>query len=63
MYKRQGLSDILSEFEVTVVGTGIAIASLFPEKKKIEEYTAIIFLGDVDEEERTIEAFPNNQIF
>lgn len=59
----KGLSDILSEFEVTVVGTGIAIASLFPEKKKIEEYTAIIFLGDVDEEERTIEAFPNNQIF
>ena len=59
----KGISDILSEFEVTVVGTGIAIASMLPEKKKIDDYTAIVFLGDVDEEQKTIEVIPNYQIF
>lgn len=59
----KGLSDILAEFDVDVVGTGIAIASILPEKKKIDQYTAIAFLGDVDEEQKNIAVFPNNQIF
>lgn len=59
----KGIADILGEFDVEVVGTGIAIASVSPEKKKIDNYTAIIYLGDVDEEAKTINAFPNNQIF
>ncbi len=59
----RGIADILAEFDVSVVGTGIAIAGLLPEKKKIEDYTAIVYLGEVDEEQRTIEVFPNNQIF
>lgn len=59
----RGITDILSEFDVTVVGTGIAIASVLPEKKKIEDYTAVVFLGEVDEEKRTIEVFPNRQLF
>ncbi len=59
----RGITDILAEFDVSVVGTGIAIASLFPEKKKIEDYTATLFLGNVDEEQRRIEVFPNTQIF
>ena len=59
----KGLVDILSEFDVEVVGVGIAIANVLPEKKKIKDYTAIIYLGEVNEEEQTIEAFPNCQIF
>lgn len=59
----KGIADILAEFELTVVGTGIAIASVTPEKKKISDYTAIVFLGEVDEERKTIETFPNSQIF
>lgn len=59
----KGIADILAEFEVEVVGAGIAIASLIPEKKKIDNYTAIAFLGDVDEEARTIEVTANSQIF
>ena len=59
----KGIADILSEFDVSVAGTGIAIASMTPEKKKIDDYTAILYLGDVDEEKRTIEILPNNQIF
>jgi len=59
----KGIVDILSEFDVTVVGTGIAIANALPEKKKIDDYTAIVYLGEVDEEARTIEVLPNFQIF
>ncbi|MGF6374981.1 purine operon repressor [Clostridiales Family XIII bacterium PM5-7] len=59
----KGIADILAEFEVDVVGVGIAISSLYPEKKKIENYTSIVFLGEVDEEARTIEVTPNFQIF
>lgn len=59
----QGIAEILSEFDVTVVGAGIAIASVLPEKKRIEDYTPFIYLGAVDAENRIIEAFPNFQIF
>lgn len=59
----KGIVEILSEFDVTVVGTGIAIANAVPEKKKIDDYTAIVYLGKVDEENRTIEVLPNYQIF
>lgn len=59
----RGIADILSEFDVSVVGTGIAIASVQPEKKKIDDYTPILYLGEVDEEQRKIEISPNYQIF
>ncbi|MGN0658768.1 MAG: pur operon repressor [Emergencia sp.] len=59
----RGIADILSEFDVSVAGTGIAIASILPEKKKIEDYTAILYLGEVDEEQKRIEVVPNFQIF
>lgn len=59
----RGIADILAEFDVEVVGTGVAIVGSRPEKKKIEDYTAIVYLGEVDEEQRTIEVVPNNQIF
>lgn len=59
----RGIRDILAEFEVEIVGIGIAIASKFPEKKKVAEYTAIAYLGDVDEENKVIDVFPNYQIF
>ena len=59
----KGISDILAEFDVTVVGVGIAIVSETPEKKKLTDYTAIVFLGEVDEEQKTIEVYPNSQIF
>lgn len=59
----RGICDILAEFDVEIVGVGIAIASALPEKKKISDYTAIVYLGDVDEENKEIEVSPNCQIF
>ena len=59
----RGIAEILAEFDVSVAGVGIAIASILPGKKKIEDYTAIVYLGDVDEEQKTIKVSPNYQIF
>lgn len=58
-----GIQEILSEFEVSVCGFGVAIVSTKPEKKRIDEYTAIVYLGEVDEERQIIIARPNNLIF
>lgn len=57
----KGITDILAEFDASVAGVGVAISSVKPEKKKIENYKALIFLGNVDEENKTIETFPNKK--
>ncbi|MEF9922778.1 MAG: pur operon repressor [Anaerovoracaceae bacterium] len=59
----KGIEEILMEFDVSVVGVGIAIVSITPTKKKIDDYCAIVFLGDVDEDNKLIEVLPNYQIF
>ncbi|HML37135.1 MAG TPA: pur operon repressor [Bacillota bacterium] len=59
----KGISETLAEFDIEVVGTGVMIASTEPEKKKIQDYFPLIYLGAVHESEKTIEAFPNSLIF
>ena len=59
----KGIQEILNEFDVDVVGTGIMMTSKEPEKKKIADYVPLLFLGDVDEEAKSIEILPNFQIF
>lgn len=59
----KGIIEILSEFDTEVVGTGVAIVSTYPEKKKITDYTPLIYLGNVDEETKNIDVAPNSQIF
>lgn len=59
----KGISDILAEFDTQVVGIGVAIVNITPEKKRVSNYTPIVYLGTVDEENKSIEIFPNNQIF
>ena len=58
-----GISEIVGEFNSSVVGVGVAIAGLEPKKKKIENYTSIVFLGEINEETHTINVLPNNDIF
>lgn len=59
----KGISDILSEFDIQVVGIGVAIANVTPQKKKVTDYTPLLYLGHVDEDSKSVEAFPNSQIF
>ena len=59
----KGIVELLDEFDAKVVGTGIAIATTEPEIKKIASFTPLVWLGNVDETSKQIEAFPNCQIF
>ncbi len=57
-----GISEMIGEFSGSVVGVGVAIASLAPEKKKVRDYTCLVYLGDVSSEERKISIYPNPAI-
>jgi purine operon repressor len=58
----KGIIEILGEFDVTVVGTGVVIASVEPQKKKIDDYYPLLYLGEVDEEAKTIEIFRERDV-
>lgn len=58
-----GISEMIREFNATVCGVGVAISVKTPVKKKIEDYTCIVYLGEVSSETKTIEVFPNESIF
>lgn len=58
-----GIREILGEFNVGIVGTGIMIASREPEKKKVQEYLPLLYLDAMDENERKIEISINEEIF
>ena len=59
----KGIAEILSEVDISVVGTGVAIASITPRDKKVTDYFPIVYLGNVDEAKKAVEVIPNCQIF
>ena len=50
----RAVCEIMKEFSITVVGSGAAISTRVPEKKKIDHYKSIFVLEKVDEEKKTI---------
>ena len=59
----KGIGELLAEFEIEVCGIGVAVAAVEPAEKKINNYTPLVYLGSLDENAKTIEVFPNNQLF
>ena len=59
----RGVQDILKEFDVETVGIGVMIAAKSPERKKVQNFFPLIYLGEVDEENRTLELSINEEIF
>lgn len=59
----KGIAEILSEVDIQVVGTGVAIANIEPKKKKVSDFFPIVYLGKVDENDKFVEVIPNCQIF
>ncbi|MBR7148432.1 MAG: pur operon repressor, partial [Firmicutes bacterium] len=61
------ISDMMREFDVEVVGTGVVIASKEPQKKKVLDYFPLMYLGTVDADEQIIEIEQNveglNEVF
>ncbi len=54
----KGLVDLASEVGATVVGTGVLIATEQPEKKLVEDYTALLVLYKIDEQLKQIDIRP-----
>lgn len=59
----KGISDILGEFGIEVVGAGVMIATIQPKIKKIDDYIPLVYLGDVNEKTGQIDATPNAPFF
>ena len=58
----KGIEDILGEFDIETVGVGVALESRFPEKKKISDYTSILIIDEIDEENKIIKIRPNETL-
>jgi purine operon repressor len=58
----KGIEDILGEFDIETVGVGVALESSFPEKKKISDYTSILIIDEIDEENKVIKIRPNETL-
>lgn len=55
----RGIVDILTEFDIHVVGIGVLIATKKPEKKLVDHFVSLILLEEVDVESKTIQVYPN----
>lgn len=51
----KGIEEILHEFDVEVVGMGVAMASIKPEKKRVSNYIPVLYIdGEKEDEKKTI---------
>ena len=53
----KAICDMLSEFDIEVVGTGAAIVNKYPQKKRITGYKAIFELEELSETKIEISAY------
>ncbi len=58
----KGIREILAEFDIETIGAGVALVSREPEKKKIENYVAIMYLDEINEDEKSIKISANEKL-
>jgi purine operon repressor len=58
----RGLTDLMGEFECTVVGKGILIETGWPEEKLIDDHLPLIYLHEVDVKEQKVVVRPADWI-
>jgi len=58
----KGIQELLKEFNVEVVGTGVVVATREPESKLIADYNPLIILEHINEIEKTINLTPADWI-
>jgi len=54
----RGLVDLAAEVGAKVLGTGVLIATAQPEKKLVEDYTALLVLHKIDETLKQVDVRP-----
>lgn len=55
----KGIIELAKEFDCEVIGIGVLIETVNPSKKLIEEYTSLLTLNVVDDEEKIIDITPS----
>lgn len=58
----RGLSDLMREFECTVVGKGVLIEGGWPDEKLIHDHLSLIYLQEVDIKEQKVVVQPADWI-
>lgn len=58
----RGLTDLMGEFDCEVVGKGVLIETGWPEKKLIEDHLPLIYLQEVNTEEKKVVVRPADWI-
>jgi purine operon repressor len=54
----KGMIQLLKEFNVEIAGTGVVIATRQPREKMVSDYTALMVLEEVNEEENRVKLSP-----
>lgn len=50
----KGVWEMLSEFNIQVVGTGVSISTIEPSKKKIDNFYSLILYDDISSDENNV---------
>ncbi len=59
----RGMHDLMKEFDVEVVGTGVVIEKIMPQKKRVDGVTTLLALERVDRETETARVVPSDWIY
>lgn len=58
----RGMHDLMREFSVEVVGTGVVIATASPQRKRVDGVTALMVLREVDRDRGCARVVPSDWI-
>jgi purine operon repressor len=56
----RGMHDLMEQFEVTVIGTGVVIATAEPKDKRVKNVTALMVLREVDRDNNSAVVTPSD---
>jgi len=59
----RGMHDLMKEFSVDVIGTGVVIATASPAEKRVKNVTALMVLREVDRERGCALVTPSDWLF
>ena len=59
----RGMHDLMREFDVEVVGTGVVIATAEPHLKRVDGVTALMVLSEVDRDRGSAVVKPSDWIY
>lgn len=59
----KGMSDLLAEFSVEMIATGVLVATRQPEEKLVKDYVPLVWLDVVDQSRGTVKVVPNEALF